>query len=285
MHIGKLTISIDLELGWGNWDNISSYHVHNIKENERAIVKRLLLIFNRYEIKVTWAIVAAILDVKSSENMPGEQSLWYAPEVVQGILSSKVGHDIGSHGGRHRYFDEMSEEQCIEDLQFASYIHKKNGLALDSFVYPRNKVSRTYLLAPHGIRIYRGQDIAWHETIRNRNVHLGRVANMVDKMIPIAPDVVIPEYSEKVCNLPGSMLFFGRNGIRKLVNSKVMLRKLEKGLNSAISENAVFHLWFHPSNFWHDTEQQFEILERFIAKASEYSSLGKLEIKTMAEFA
>ena len=48
MHIGKLTISIDLELGWGNWDNISSYHVHNIKENERAIVKRLLLIFNRY---------------------------------------------------------------------------------------------------------------------------------------------------------------------------------------------------------------------------------------------
>ena len=131
-----------------------------------------------------WAIVAALLDAKSSENMPGEKTLWYAPEVIQGILSSRVEHDIGSHGGRHRYFDDMSEQQCIEDLQFAAYIHKKNGLALNSFVYPRNKVSRTYLLAHHGIRIYRGQDIAWHETIRNRNVYLGRVANLIDKIMP-----------------------------------------------------------------------------------------------------
>lgn len=125
MHRGKLTISIDLELGWGNWDNISTYHVHNIHEHERAIIKRLLLIFNRYEIKVTWAIVAALLDIKSAGNMPGEKSLWYAPEVIDWIVSSKVEHDVGSHGGRHRYFNDMSEEQCIDDLQFVAYIHKK----------------------------------------------------------------------------------------------------------------------------------------------------------------
>ena len=284
MQTGKLTISIDLELGWGNWDNISNYHIENIINHERVIITRLLGIFSRYEISVTWAFVAALLDVKNAQDRPGDQSIWFAPEVIEEIVLSKVSHDIGSHGGRHRYFDNMSEEECIDDLQYAAYIHKKHGLALKSFVFPRNKVAKTNLLAAQGIKIYRGQDISWHQSIRNHQELFGRVANLVDKMFPIAPQVVKPDYSTDICNLPGSMLFFGRKGVRKFVNSDVMSKKLEKGLNTAVFENAVFHLWFHPSNFWHDTDQQFRTFERFIAKALELSSVGHLEIKPMSEF-
>jgi hypothetical protein len=284
MPQGTLTISIDLELAWGNWDNISQYHMQHIAEHERFIINRLLEIFNRYEISVTWAFVAALLDEKSSENMPGNKSLWYAPDIIDQVTSARFPHDIGSHGGRHRYFDDMSEKQAIEDLQFVAHIHEKNGLALNSFVYPRNKVARTYLLVEQGIKVYRGEDIAWHQKLRSRQVYVGRLANLVDKMLPIAPQVVEPEYFDNICNLPGSMLFFGRKGVRQFVSSNIMLSKLEKGLHAAIRGNSVFHLWFHPSNFWHNTQQQFKIFERFIAHATAQSSLGRLKIKPMAEF-
>ncbi len=284
MSNAKLTISIDLELGWGNWDNITPFHIENIESKERIIVERLLKIFDRYEISVTWAFVAALLDEDSAKNMPGDMSLWYAPEIIDKIRKSIMPHDLGSHGGKHKYFDSMNEKEAIEDIQFAADIHSKNGIPLDSFVYPRNKVARTDLLADHGIKVYRGQDHAWHETIRSKQVILGRAANLLDKVLPISPQAVKPDFKGNICNIPGSMLFFSRNGIRKLAHPNITLTKLYKGMQHAINKNSVFHLWFHPSNFWINTDQQFEIFETFIKQASTYVELDQLEVSSMAGF-
>ena len=282
---GSLTISIDLELAWGNWDNLSSHHIEHIYSGERIITTRLLEIFDRYEIPVTWAFVAALLDFKSAAKMPGDKTLWYAPDLIEKICVARVTHDLGSHGGRHRYFDDMTEQQCIEDLQFAAHIHKTNDLSLRSFVYPRNKVARTELLAGVGVAVFRGQDKAWHQNIRNRHVVLGRVANLLDKMVPIAPQAVMPERVGGVRNLPGSMLLLSRDGVRRFVHPLVMSAKLEKGLQAAVRSKNVFHLWFHPSNFWCNTDQQFQIFEDFVAKAAEYVATGDMEVRPMAGFA
>lgn len=282
---GSLTISIDLELAWGNWDSLSSYHVERIQSGERNITIRLLEIFDRYEIPVTWAFVAALLDYKSAADMPGDKKLWYAPDVIEQIRAARVTHDLGSHGGRHRYFDDMSEQQATEDLQFAAHIHKTNDLLLRSFVYPRNKVARTELLAGEGVVVFRGQDRAWHQNIRNQHVVLGRVANLVDKMVPIAPQAVEPESVGGIRDLPGSMLLLSRDGVRRLVHPRVMSAKLEKGLRAAVQSKNVFHLWFHPSNFWSDTDRQFLIFEGFIAKAAEHVASGDIEVRPMAGFA
>lgn len=282
---GFLTISIDLELAWGNWDNLSSYHVEHIESGERIITTRLLDIFDRYEIPVTWAFVAALLDSKSAAGMPGDKTLWYAPDIIEKICAARVTHELGSHGGRHRYFNEMTEQQAIEDLQFAAHIHKANDISLRSFVYPRNKVARTELLTGEGVAVFRGQDKAWHQNIRNRHEGLGRVANLVDKMVPIAPQAVAPESVGDIRNLPGSMLLLSRDGARRFVHPRVMSAKLEKGLRVAMQSKNVFHLWFHPSNFWSDTDQQFKIFEDFIAKASDRMASGDIEVRPMAGFA
>ena len=284
MKRGAVTISIDLELAWGNWDNLSRYHVERIETVERMISARLLDIFERYEMAVTWAFVAALLDEKSAAAMPGELKLWYAPDVIERIRTAQVNHDIGSHGGRHRYFDDMTEQQAIEDLQYAGFIHAKNGMPLRSFVFPRNKVARTQLLVQNGVRVYRGEDRAWHRYVRDRQVHLGRAANLIDKILPISPETVRPERNGDICNLPGSMLFLGREGVRRLVHPAIMYAKLEKGLTSAMRNRTVFHLWFHPSNFWANTERQFEVFERFVARAANLAGRGDIEIRTMASF-
>jgi len=281
---GIVTISIDLELAWGNWDNLSAHHIRHTEQSERVIVRRLLKLFDSYELPVTWAFVAALLDRDSAKGRQGGEQLWYAPDLIDAIRSATVRHDLGSHGGRHCYFDLMSEQQAEDDILFAKRVHEVNGLSLQSFVYPRNKVAKTHLLERHGIRVYRGQDQAWHQRIRNRQEQIGRLAHLVDKMLPMAPEPVTPKREGELINLPGSMLFLGREGVRRFASPKTVATKLRKGVDAARSSHAVFHLWFHPSNFWHDPESQFAILERFAALVVDRRGRGEIEVKAMASF-
>lgn len=279
-----VTISIDLELAWGNWDNLREDHRQHIEQCERPVVQRLIEIFDRYRLPATWAFVAALLDRVSAQSMPGGAHLWFAPDLIEAIIQSKVSHDLGSHGGRHHYFDVMSQTEASEDIEFARYIHKLNGLPLSSFVFPRNKVAKLELLRHHGFKVYRGVDHAWHQRLRARQVTLGRVANLLDKCFPISPEAVAPLSENGLVNLPGSMLFMGRNGLRRLVSSNVLETKLQKGVKRAVAQRGVFHLWFHPSNFWYQTENQLVVFERFVANLAELVGRGDIEMRTMASY-
>lgn len=285
MSKGAVTISIDLELAWGNWDNLEAHHIRNVEQSERIIVRRLIEIFDRHELPVTWAFVAALLDQASAKGCQGGERLWYAPDVIDTIRSARIGHDLGSHGGRHRYFDAMTEEQADDDLAFAKSVHEKNDLPFESFVYPRNKVAKAHLLEKHGVKVYRGEDHAWHQRIRMRQPHAGRVANLIDKMLPISPEAVSPERVDALINLPGSMLFLGRDGVRGFASPSTTATKLRKGIAAAVSSRGVFHLWFHPSNFWHDPETQFSTFDSFAADLADSAGRGEIEIKPMAAFA
>ena len=164
-------------------------------------------------------------------------------------------------------------------------MHQRHGLPFDSFVFPRNKIGKKHLLQRHGIRVYRGVELAWHQRIRDRSVTAGRLANLVDKMIPTAPQTVVPEPEDGLVNLPGSLLLLGREGIRRIVPSYVLRRKLHLGLAAASRSNRVFHLWFHPSNFWHDREAQFAVFESFVREVADLREAGEISVKPMAAFA
>lgn len=284
MTRGAVTISIDLELAWGNWDNLTSAQASNVEHKERPIVRRLVETLDAHAVPVTWAFVAALLDPKSARGRPGGERLWYAPEVIEMIRSAKVRHDLGSHGGRHIYLDSVSDDEAAADLEFAQGVHFENGLEWGSFVFPRNQIGRKPLLAKHGIRVYRGTDHAWHQRIRNRQPLLGRAANLIDKMLPTAPETVRPEADCAMVNLPGSLLFFGREGVRGITPRGAMKAKLASGLAAARRDGGVFHLWFHPSNFWYDTEAQFETFGAFLRDVAESADRGEIEIKPMAAF-
>ena len=285
MEKGAVTISIDLELAWGNWDNLTDDHARRVEQSERPVVGRLLELFDRYDIPVTWAFVAALLDVSEARGKPGPEHLWFAPDIIERILASRVRHELGSHGGRHRYFDRLSQAEADEDIQFARSVHAQLGVPLHSFVFPRNKVGRIDALARCGIRVFRGVEQAWHQRIRNCSVSLGRASNLVDKILPICPETVLPERCGELINLPGSMLFLSRGGLRSLVSPQATLGKLRNGMSRAAARGEVFHLWFHPSNFWHDTERQFQTFEAFLIELAGNISAGRLYAKPMHVYA
>jgi peptidoglycan/xylan/chitin deacetylase (PgdA/CDA1 family) len=282
---GKLTISIDLELAWGFWDILTPDILRLSESRERAVCDKLLELFDHYHIPVTWAVVAAVLDRASAQGRPGNEASWYAPEIIERIRAAKTSHEIGSHGGRHVYYDRMSEAEATEDLEFVKQVHRDNGLALDSFVFPRNAVGHLDLLARAGLRTFRGPDTGWVRLAPKLGSRAGKLITFADKILPIPPVPARAHKAGTLVDVPGSMLLPGRDGVRRLILPAVSRAKLAMGLAWAQRSGETFHFWFHPCNFYYRAEEQFATLDRFLARAAEEASRGRIEICTMGSYA
>jgi peptidoglycan/xylan/chitin deacetylase (PgdA/CDA1 family) len=285
MNKGKLTISIDLELAWGVWDNLTNEHLQMAEGVERSICAALVEVFDRYEVPATWAIVAALLHEPSSSSLPGSKACWYAPDIVELLAHCKSPHEIGSHGGRHVYFNTLSVPQAQEDLEFAKEIHRVNGLSYKSFVFPRNAVGHLDVLCQAGLQTFRGRDVGWFRSAQKLGRRTGRAANFVDKFLPIAPQPAVADNCCGLVNIPGSMLLMARNGARRFIFPQITRSKLRRGLRRAQRSGSTFHLWFHPSNFYYRREEQLSTLAWFLAHAADEASRGLIEICTMGTYA
>lgn len=282
---GAFCISIDLELAWGVWDHVTPADIRRCIDLEGPICERLLRLFEKYEISATWAAVGRMLDKRTDRNA-AEVAAWYAPDILVSIATAKTRQEIGSHSFEHVYFTESPESVLRDDLDRARALHRMHGYDFQSFVFPRNKVARTDLLASAGIKIYRGTDAGWHMRIASINNRLRRLVNLVDKLVPLAPPAVRPLLRENgIVELPSSMLFMGRNGMRKLIRPRAIQRKARLGMERAHREKAIFHMWFHPSNFYFEMESQFATLEAILKDAARLREAGRLEIVNMGEIA
>ena len=285
MPKGKLTISIDLELAWGFWDILTPEILHLAETAERPICDRLCELFDRFSIPATWAVVAAVLDRDSARGCAGNEAAWYAPAIIERIRNARVPHEIGSHGGRHVYFDRLSQDEARADLDFVKQVHRDNGLALDSFVYPRNGIGHLDLLTEIGVRVFRGPDTGWVR-IANAWPPAARMAvTFADKILPIPPPTVRPRVCGALVDIAGSMLLPGRNGARRFILPAVSRAKLAAGLARARRSGETFHFWFHPCNFYYRPEEQFATLAWFLERAADEASRGDIEICTMASYA
>jgi len=278
---GALCISIDVELAWGVWDRPDPESLTRAAE-ERSIVRALVAMFERHDVSATWAIVGRLLD-RDPARRP---ELWFAPEVIDTIRAAKVPQDIGSHSYAHVYFTDTPREELRRDLAHARQVHDAHGLPFTSFVFPKNRVAHTDLLAEAGVRVFRSVDRGWHIDARERfGATAGRVANLVDKLLPITPRVVEPIRHGDLVELPSSMLLMARNGLRRAAHPAAVRAKARRGLEAAVETGKTFHLWFHPSNFYFDGERQLAILEDIVTEAASLRRRQGLEIRPMSAYA
>lgn len=289
MRQGALCISIDVELAWGIWDRPSAAYLRLCAERERAVVRDVLGLLASREIPATWAVVGQLLRRPRRVPVPSEfgDRIWYAPDVVEAIHAARPVQDIGSHGFAHIYFHQASRDEARADLQAARAAHDEHGLAFTSFVFPRNQVDHLDLLAQAGIAVFRSADRGWHAAVRRRlGTWPGRAANLMDKVLPVAPAVVQPSaVAGPLVELPGSLLLLGRAGARRVVPPASLSWKARLGLRRAARSGRVFHLWFHPSNFYWDPDVQLRVLQEILDDACELRERGLLEIRTMASYA
>lgn len=288
MAAGSLCISIDLELAWGIWDKPSADHHARCARLELDVVARLIEILETREARATWAIVGRLLerDPVVAGTTPHGDRIWYAPDVIDLIRRARVEQDLGSHSYAHVYFSEISRESAQRDLADARRIHDAHRIPFVSFVFPRNQVAHIDVLREAGIRVFRSVDLGWHIAVRKRAGRTaGRLANLADKVLPVPPAVVEPIDHGGIVELPSSMLLISRNGLRRAIHPLALIAKARLGLERARRTGGTFHLWFHPSNFYHDTDRQLETLAEIVSIAARMRDRGQLEIRPMSSFA
>lgn len=309
---GAFTISIDHESAWGYADHDLSDADKKRILDESFIVRRLILLFEKYNVPATWAVVGHLIDrgcpwdgktPHPEYKRPvhkGEQKDWFrdhppkneytdplwfdADNLISQARQSKAGHDIGSHSYAHILYDEdLTDEESIKaDLNNLGRVHRVHDVPLTTFIFPRNVEGFHRLLKINGFTTYRGNSPKWYDKytgMRKRLYHL------LDYISPKGRTSLPDTKKFGLVNIPDSMLLLGRNGLRRLVRPKHMIRKARNSLKKAAKKGEVFHLWFHPSNFSYDTETQFDIFEAILEEATRLRSEGQLDILTMEDIA
>lgn len=249
MKKGVFCISIDLELLWGRKDLNYRAFISKTKK-ERGIIKKLLNLFKKYNIAATWAVVGKMLENRNS--------LWSGRDIIK-LIRSYPNQEIGSHTYSHEVFIQIGYEKAKEEVEKTVEIFKKEKISYTSFVFPRNKVHYLNLIKKNGFKAYRGPDRRKWELL-----------------YPLPPPVFTPSISNGLVNIPGSMYFVSGRGIRKYIPFGIRFLKIFLGINRAIKEKKVFHLWFHPVDFADNEEKLLKELELVLKYVNQKQDNGLL---------
>lgn len=307
---GVLVISVDVEFAWGLVDVAISKGDYQRVLAEREAIRRVLELFERYEIRGTWAVVGHLcrerVEVSDGRAVPeiprpvmwgetrdwlwqvgfGSAEVWCAPDVIEMIREARPVQEIGSHSFGHiRYCEGGANPAAIAaDIRLAKEAHCKANLEFVSFVFPYNCVGFRDDLRRAGIRAYRGHTRRWYDGIRP--TALWRLMNLLTHVVGVTPPLVRATRDEfGLVNIPDSMLLYHRQGLRRLILSGTQVRMAQRAMAAAAREGKIFHLWFHPSNIAYRMDQQCATLERILRYASELMMEGVLENLTMREIA
>jgi len=318
---GVFTISLDFELLWGSFDSGKhrKFIDHFARDggafrSTRAIVDRLLALFQKYDVRVTWATLGHLfldhcemIDGVKHPDMPRArhswfaqdwythdpckdyraEPLWYGRDMIEKILDAKPRHEIGSHSFSHVIFSDPGCTAEVADAEIRKCVELARGLnlELESFVFPRNQLGHLDLLRKHGFRIARGKAPFWFFNLRSRM--LRRAGHLVDDFFAIQPVCGTPEQTEQGFWIaPVSMFLQSMDGPRRLIPARSRIRKATKGIERAVREKSLFHLSFHPTeNLCFSTDRMFQALEEIVAHAARRRDEGKLRVLTMSEIA
>ncbi|MDD4899235.1 MAG: hypothetical protein PHT31_00960 [Candidatus Omnitrophica bacterium] len=304
---GIFTISIDLELAWGVCDKVISPGAYKAISSERQIIKDILDLFSKFDIRATWAVVGHLLLSKCKRGDPlihpeiprpiannlkndwffqhpvkDADPFWYGQDIIKAIKDARPRQEIASHSFSHMIFDERTANPAaaLADLTKAKELHLSLGLPFEIFVFPRNKVGFKNLLSQTGVSGYRGKNPRWYDMIPAPL--LKRMINLLYFVFSVPPEAVAAQKDEfGMVNIPDSMLFSGRDGIRRVIPGSALVKMGKAGLDKAAETGKIFHLWFHPSNFTCKTKQQFSALEKILNYAVLLKQNGRLEVLTL----
>ena len=307
MKKGIFCISIDTELLWGR--RAGNYKTFIEKVNkERDIIERMLGLFKKYNIAATWAVVGHLFlkecflknGIKHPEivrfiypeihdwfdadpvSSIDKDSQWYGEDLVE-ILQKSPNQEIGSHSFSHICFGHPGcSEKCAEsEIKACINLAKKKKIKLSSFVYPYNSIGHIGILKKYDFITYRGKEPYWFPL----NGVLGKIFMAIDLFLPTSPPVSNPYYVGGLINIPGSYYFLSERGIRRFIPKNLRFQKAKKGIDKAIKDKKVFHLWTHPIDFADNTDKLLEEFTLIIQYADKKRREEKLAINTMRQIA
>ena len=302
--VGTCIISLDCEGKWGMADRLNSDHEKLFsEENLIAAYESILATLAQKNLKATFAFVGAFTLEKSyftqawlsplsksaqhrkwlhrlmSDLEKGTEEGWFLPQALRMVLNSDAKHEAASHGFTHLPFDTASESSV--ELEIAGILDWMNvhGLKIDTFIFPRNQVSRNFDLSRLGITGYRDRPA--------KRGFLGvdsRLFNLLYEFYPFTPSQPLIDCAQPgMIAIPGDFFLNWRHGLRRYVPANLTVYRFRHALRHAARNNGVVHLWFHPHNLLTGSRQQ-ALFERCVKALGEEADAGAIIVKTQAEF-
>jgi peptidoglycan/xylan/chitin deacetylase (PgdA/CDA1 family) len=274
-------ISGDFELSWA-FRSSGQAAARNRGTTERNNMPVILDLLEQYSIPVTWATVGHLFLESCRRSASGVahpemprpltsrwegdwymhdpctdvhvDPLWYCPDLVQKILECKTPHEIGTHSFSHIDFSKGHATSELVRREFDACIEAMApfGLRPRSFVFPHNHMDYEHAsdMVAAGLTAIRHRD---------KNVRLSYPERMPSGMYRLYESM----------NLRASRHY---DYVEK---ARIFIQK-------AVQRQALYSIWFHPSDPAGLFENQFYEILRHI---DERRSAGELWVTTMGDLA
>lgn len=285
----KFLFSLDCELSWAEpnppderWDALRSDPSHG-----RDIYRKILDVFEKHEIPATWAFVGHLfLDECTPESHcvndrirsfdpysnRADSPLYYGDDLVAMVRDNEIDHEIAGHSFSHTPFTELTAAEAREDLETLVDVAERNGYELSSFVFPKNKIAHTELLAEYGFTVYRGQTQASGHTYKSGvRALLTNPRQFLD-----CPPTTPTTDSNGLGRLPCSRL------LRDLRWWFLQPYRVKRGIAS-MDDDQHLHLSVHPHNFLYD-DHLLETFDTTFSLIADLREQREIEVATMDEF-
>lgn len=304
-------ISLDVELAWGEFDLGLVEKHKKYYDVTRECLKSLLCILEKYNIKATFAFVGHLMldectmvnGVKHPDIIRPNfkwftkdwffydpcsngktNPIWYGIDILNLIKEASPVHEIASHSFSHIILgDAGCGYDCARsDISKCVEIAIARNIKLQSFVFPRNCEGYKNILKDYGFQVYRGSGDEWYKKIKVKK--LRKIGHFIDEFFAIAPNTSMPTKDDfGLYNTKGNMLYLSRNGLRKFIPISSRVKKAQKGIDKAIKNGEVFHLWFHPFNLATDRLGLLNGLEEILRYARVKIDMGLISNITMGD--
>lgn len=319
-HTGKFVISLDFELLWGVRDKrtIASYgkHIRGVWE----VLPSLLKLFERYQIKATFATVGFLFASNKKELLaycpdakPSYKASKYSPyqghfdliheteekdpyhfatDLIQ-LLQQYPEQEIASHTFSHYYCLEEGQTQADfeADMLAALQIAKAKDIQLRSLVFPRNQFNEHYIqiIEELGITSYRGNEKVWfHNPAKKADEKLyKRAFRLLDAYLNISGHncyELATIKQQTPYNIPSSRFLRPFSPKVKILDT-LRLKRILKSMSYAAKNNQLYHLWWHPHNFGTFQKENLAFLEQILSHYQHLHQQYQFESMTMQEIA
>lgn len=280
-------LDIEVELGWGTIDE--KINKEALKKTAKKVRERLdiiLNLLNQYSIPVTWGIVGHLilnrcegeLGVPHPE-MPRPSYKWmnsdwytndpcktladepafYGKDIIDKIVNHTINatssDEIACHSFSHQLFGDPGCSEVVAQAEVkrsVSLLKQYYGIRPRVFIFPRDSVGHLDILRKEGFLAFRGpisHVVSYSETERGIPGLLRKYSSLAiyfaSFYLSISPPVVDPRVENELINIPASLCY----NKKPLIPLSLIVHKAKKGIDRAVKEKKVFHLYTHLINF------------------------------------
>lgn len=239
-----IIVSIDFELDWG----YNKPEDPLTKEEALKGLDSLMYLFNKYNIKTTWAIVGKLFEDEDKEDNTRRQSNWIKNNLINNPLV-----EIGTHTYSHIFCEEVSDEIFENDILKVDKISNQKSIEFKSIVFPRNQFKEENLvtLKRFNYSHYRGVLDKWYlKTNKYSNESIiKRFLLRLIELFPVKRDVIIRKNKGLVSISDSRFLRFMPSSLVGKLISPIYYRILRYEMKKTFKRGNLYHIWFHPHNF------------------------------------